>query len=231
MKPYEGTQPFVFISYAHRDKEIVLPVIEVLSSIGFRVWYDAGIEVGADWPEYIGTRLRECKAILAFVSSAFDKSPNCRREISLGISKEKSIVAVYLEEFELSAGMELQLGTLQSLYYFNSQNSHEKLELLIKSLAMIKDLLPCYNQKINKRNNNSAQTFLLDPIPLKDFFAMRGLQTVDFRYNNGCLWILGSKNEIDNVIEEAKRVYGIEGGYASGKATNYKPAWWTKSPL
>ena len=227
MKAYEGNKPYIFVSYAHKDSDTVLPILEALSEAGYRIWYDAGIEVGADWPEYIGNRLKNCNIMLAFVSPAFDKSRHCRNEINLGINKEKSIVVIYLEEFELSAGMELQLGTLQSLYYYDL----EKFESLVKSLMMIRDIERCLNLKGKRKNKSNTQIGFFDPISLKDFFEVRGLKTIDLRHNKGCLWVLGDRKEINDIIQEARRIYGIDGGYASGRATEYKPAWWTKSPL
>ena len=44
---YSGDEPYLFISYAHKDSERVLPVILSLQEKGFRVWYDEGIEVGS----------------------------------------------------------------------------------------------------------------------------------------------------------------------------------------
>ena len=40
---YEGTEPYIFISYAHKNTDQVIPIISVLQNRGFRVWYDAGI--------------------------------------------------------------------------------------------------------------------------------------------------------------------------------------------
>ena len=44
--PYKGDRPFLFISYAHKDSERVLPIIRRLMAQGYRVWYDAGIDPG-----------------------------------------------------------------------------------------------------------------------------------------------------------------------------------------
>ena len=36
---YEGQEPYIFISYAHKDSNTVLPIIQGLQERGFRVWY------------------------------------------------------------------------------------------------------------------------------------------------------------------------------------------------
>ena len=64
---------------------------------------------------------------------------------------------------------------------------------------------------------------------LKNFFESKGLKTIDLRGKNGCLWVLGSQKDIGHIVSEAIEKYGVSGGFSSGRATGYKPAWWTKS--
>ena len=57
---YEGNEPYVFVSYSHKDSDRVQPLIQELKERGFRIWYDAEIEAGSEWPEYIARRLLNC---------------------------------------------------------------------------------------------------------------------------------------------------------------------------
>lgn len=112
---YQGSEPYIFISYAHKDSPVILPIVDVLQRRGFRVWYDAGIEAGTEWPEYIADRLVQSGCVIAFISTNALNSPNCRREINFAISKGKELLAVYLEDVTLSYGTQMQLDTLQAL--------------------------------------------------------------------------------------------------------------------
>jgi len=47
---YIGEEPFLFVSYAHRDGAEVYDDIRYLSESGYRVWYDEGISPGSEWP-------------------------------------------------------------------------------------------------------------------------------------------------------------------------------------
>ena len=58
---YNGGEPYGFISYAHKDAARVLPVIAALSWDRFRLWYDAGIEAGDNWPEVVADHLRTAR--------------------------------------------------------------------------------------------------------------------------------------------------------------------------
>ncbi len=130
---YEGSEPYIFVSYAHKNSDQVLPVISTLQEQGFRVWYDAGIEVGSEWPEYIAEHLERCNVFLAFLSQAALDSVNCRQEINFAIEERKEMLVVYLEDIRLTAGMRMRLGVLQAMYRNHYSNQESFLDELCRS--------------------------------------------------------------------------------------------------
>ena len=64
---------------------------------------------------------------------------------------------------------------------------------------------------------------------LKEFFESAGLKTVDMRNKGGALWIVGSKEKIGKIVDEAVEKYNVSGAYALGKAIGYVEGWYTKS--
>ncbi len=123
--PYEGNKPYIFISYAHKDAQRVIPVLEELDRRGYRIWYDDGIAPGSEWPENIAQHLDACTLTLAFVSPSSIASANCRREVTFALSKHKPFLGIYLEETEMSLGMELQLSAQQCVmkYSYTSEEA------------------------------------------------------------------------------------------------------------
>jgi len=115
LRPYEGTLPYLFVSYAHANDAAVLEIIRTLQARGFRVWYDEGIEAGSEWPESIASHLERAQLVLAFLSPAYLRSDNCRKEMHYALTKKKPVINVYLEQTELSPGMEMQIGNLFAL--------------------------------------------------------------------------------------------------------------------
>ncbi|MBQ4064746.1 MAG: TIR domain-containing protein [Clostridia bacterium] len=107
---------YVFISYAHRDSEAVLPCVQTMKQDGIHLWYDEGIEAGSEWPEFIAQKVIGCSKFVLFVSQAYLESQNCKRELNFAISRKKEILSVFLEDVSLSPGMEMQLGTYQAIY-------------------------------------------------------------------------------------------------------------------
>ena len=109
-------KPYVFISYAHKDSDLVLPAIRQLQAQGVSLWYDSGIEAGSEWPEFVAEKVLRCEKFVLFISKAYLQSQNCKRELNFAISRKKEILSVFLEDVELSPGMEMQLGTYQALF-------------------------------------------------------------------------------------------------------------------
>ena len=81
VRAYEGGEPYIFVSYAHKDSKRVLPVIRQLYERKYRVWYDEGINPGSEWPANIARHLMAASAVFVFVSRSFLDSENCRNEV------------------------------------------------------------------------------------------------------------------------------------------------------
>ena len=66
-----------------------------------------------------------CGVVIAFMSRNSQDSHNCRREIHFAIELKKELLVVYIEDFELSPGMRLQLSTLQAMYISKYKNDDD----------------------------------------------------------------------------------------------------------
>lgn len=139
MVTYEGKDGYIFISYAHKDSKRVLPIVEALHGAGYRIWYDAGIEAGTEWPEYVAERLSSSALVLVFLTNHALASQNCTREINFAIAKRKEMLVIHMEEVQMSLGMEMQLGTLQAMFY----ERYESVPAFVGALQGAKLLCPC----------------------------------------------------------------------------------------
>jgi formylglycine-generating enzyme required for sulfatase activity len=115
---YNGNEPYVFVSYAHKDSALVFPEIKRLYEAGYRVWYDEGIDPGNEWPEEVGNALAGCAQFLVFITPRAVASRNVRSEIGFAIDKDKPFLAVHLEETQLPHGMALRMGDIQAILRF-----------------------------------------------------------------------------------------------------------------
>lgn len=133
MPIYEGTENYIFISYAHKDSDTVLPMITYMQEQGFRVWFDSGVEAGTEWPEYIAEHLENAAVVLVLMSNAATASRNCRDEINFALDMGKDMLVVHLEEAKLTAGMRLRLSAIQAIFRHRSKTEEAFLAELCKT--------------------------------------------------------------------------------------------------
>ncbi len=137
---YSGNEPYIFISYSHKDSSIVLPAIEAMQQQGYRIWFDRGIEAGTEWSNNIAAHLRDCAVFVAFVSKNSVKSENCLDEIAYAKSHGKPSLLIFLEEnVTLPEGTEMQTARFQRMFY----NRQSSLESFIENICAASILLPC----------------------------------------------------------------------------------------
>ncbi len=147
---YEGKEKYIFISYAHKDSQEVMPIVNELTKNGYRVWYDSGIEAGTEWPEYIEDHIINSEVVVAFMSPAAIDSRNCRNEINFALELKKEVLVVYLEDTTLLKGMRLQLNSTQSLF----RKHHSSDESFIEQLLNAKIISECRGTSKMKNDDN-----------------------------------------------------------------------------
>ncbi len=145
VEPYEGEQAYIFFSYCHEDALLVYPIIEKLSSEGFRIWFDDGIHPGEEWPDVIATHLNKAKVCIAAISTASAESHNCRNEVSFAVANKKPLLSIVLQDFQMPLGMQLQLGNSNYIRLYE-QSSEAFYERLFASPVLL-----------NCRDNNEAE--------------------------------------------------------------------------
>lgn len=112
---FQGTDPYLFASYAHADSAVVYPEMEWLHGLGHRIWYDEGIPIGSKWTESIAQAIDNCAQFLVFMSPSAALSENVQDEIHYALEIKKTILCVHLQKTELSAGLKMRLGRIQAI--------------------------------------------------------------------------------------------------------------------
>ena len=149
MEAYEGQEPYIFISYARVDADKVTPLLEALSSAGYRIWYDAGIQSGADWLEVLLGKVAACEVFCPLFSEAFKDSHYCYEETEWAYQKRKTIVPVYLEELTpdgLRLFYQRLLQSRQTLRLCDCANAAEFVERLGREQAFTLCKAPEWNK-------------------------------------------------------------------------------------
>ncbi len=124
----------VFISYAARDRERVLGLVERLRKADVTVWIDqAGIDVSTMWSQEIVSAIKGCKVMLLSISPHSTESENVVKELALASERKKPIIPVYLEAAEIPETMEYQLAGIQRVEYFR-ENEDGAFKAMLRSL-------------------------------------------------------------------------------------------------
>lgn len=175
--PYKGEKGYIFISYAHRDSELVLPIIEQMQRDGYRVWYDEGIDPGTEWDEFIASHVMGCGYFIAFLSQNYLRSENCKDELNFARDLKKPQALVYLEKVTLPRGIELRVGRCPS---FTADTNGIFLRKLYKAEGI--RVFHSGTKKENRRGGivlGAVLLILLAAIGVGAFFAGRESGTVD----------------------------------------------------
>ena len=176
-KPYEGQDKYIFVSYCHKDRAYVFPVIEQLTKDGYRVWYDEGIDPGSEWPEIIAKHLNGSAICIAFITANSLNSHNCRREINFALLKKKYFISVILEPVQMSLGMEMQLSSAQSIFKYTLSSEKE----FFSKLYAAKELENCkgspnYSIEVSTPSDYLSDTNNFDKVrdPFSDRWFAQG---------------------------------------------------------
>ena len=77
--------------------------------------------------------------------------------------------------------------------------------------------------------NSITKEKKVDLLSLAEFFATSGFEVVDKRANGGALWVVGTRQELEDSVKKAERLFNAKGTYCNGgRAVGYRKAWFTK---
>ena len=203
---YTGNEPYVFVCYAHEDREIIYPEMEWLRQQGINLWYDEGISAGQNWRGAIGDSLLGASHVLFYISGQSLKSEHCNREINLAIDKGKDVIPVYLEEVELTSDLMVGLNRVHALHRDQDGSYQQHLLNALGQSISIAEL-----QKIVK-TKDTDQGFQFRPsinkgIDRKFVYATFGLVLLvagfqvsnQFIVPNGANLVTGSATSVTNI--------------------------------
>lgn len=113
----------------------------------------------------------------------------------------------------------------------NTENDSQKLKEL-DSFKTVNTVEKKQDKKkvivVKKNVDNSTKLSNTNHSELREFFISKGCETIDNRSKGGALWVVGNELQLKSIHEEMKIKFGaVVGSFTSGKATNYRRAWYT----
>lgn len=128
---YTGKEPYIFVSYSHRDTAQVYPILDALYDRKYRIWYDESCETGNDFRDELRNRIEKCEAVLLFVSQSSMTSPFCGMEIIVARENNKRLYPIYLDNVDVPPAFQILLANTH-------HSTPDNMDKLIK--AMVRDL-------------------------------------------------------------------------------------------
>lgn len=150
--PYSGDNQFIFISYSHRDNDIVWPIIGRMIDDGYNVWYDDGIDPGTEWDEVIANKIIASDYFIAFISENYMASDNCKDELNYARDNVDNKLLIYLTDTSLPPGMNMRLGRIQAIQAFNFRKEDD----FFKKLYLSKDINKFKDSYTEPQDNGPA---------------------------------------------------------------------------
>ena len=127
----------VFISYASKDRERILDLVDRLDAAGVSVWIDQmSIEGATMWSQEIVEAIDGCRVLILAISPNSSESENVVKEVALASERRKKILPVCLEMSGIPKSMEYQLAGIQRVEYFAGEEE-AGLQAMIRALAKL----------------------------------------------------------------------------------------------
>jgi hypothetical protein len=147
---YEGADPYIFISYSKKDKELIKPYLAVLQE-SVRVWYDDGLKGGEEWGDVLAEKINNCHTLLWFVSGNSVDSAYCKNEVTEAIDQKKRVIPFFLENIDLPGGVNLLIKGFHML-------KNKNIETLLDSIPEDVKKLGAYKERMETAGASSSST-------------------------------------------------------------------------
>ena len=113
--PYEGPEPYVFVSYSHQDRRRLDELLDYFRKESIRFWYDNGLNSGDDWNLKIALRLHGAAVCLTLLTPSSVDSPHVKNELNHAISYRIPIHSLVCGQFTIPPDVELMIGRFQMI--------------------------------------------------------------------------------------------------------------------
>lgn len=129
---YIGEEPYLFVSYSHRDTANVYPILDLLYDNKYRMWYDESCETGNDFRDELRHKIEGSSGVILFVSEASMNSPFCGMEILCAKENNKRIFPVYLgDNLEIPPAFQIFLA---NLHHSSASDKKKMISSLLRDL-------------------------------------------------------------------------------------------------
>lgn len=152
---YTGDEPYLFISYSHRDTAKVYPILDALYDKKYRIWYDESCENGNDFRDELRHRIEGSSGVILFVSESSMNSPFCGMEIIVARENGKKLYPIFLDDATaVPPAFEILLA---NTHHSTADNMDKLIKSMVRDLpAEAMDRLTLADGKLEKCEDNGT---------------------------------------------------------------------------
>jgi parallel beta-helix repeat protein len=156
--PCDRTKPFVFVSYAHADRELVFPELQRIFDHGWQVYYDDDIELGDDWNDALAEAVANCACFIVMLTTNALASAHVNHELRFAAIQGRRLLSIEIEDVDKPITLQWLLESQQQLLKWQvNDDTYEH------RLSRFLDELP---KEENEENDldEEQDTLTVDPI-------------------------------------------------------------------
>jgi hypothetical protein len=124
----------IFISYASKDRDRVLPLVRALAKTGWTIFWDRTIPAGKTWRQVMGTEIQACRSVIVVWTRNSVNSEWVLEEAEIG-KRKQILVPVLFDEVEPPFGFAFIQAA--NLVAWNGSNSDASCGRLISDIETI----------------------------------------------------------------------------------------------
>jgi len=137
----DNTQPHqVFISYSRQDKEVVLPICQILQAKGITIWIDLnGKYHGKNFKEVIVDAIEKSSVVLFVSSEKSNVSHYVQQEVAIAVECGKNIIPIILDDTKFAKNIYFDLCNIDWFDYRqrNTEVLNSLAEYIVNSMRMV----------------------------------------------------------------------------------------------
>lgn len=139
LERYEEDYPFVFVSYSHKNEEIILSLIQSLHEKGINIWYDHDIIAREVWDDKIAGQIQSCRIVVCFITEDYLRSNHCVDELKYALNKGKAVLTLCVKGISFPSGLDMRLSSRQIV----EVNNYPDIQYMTRRICECQEIQEC----------------------------------------------------------------------------------------
>lgn len=154
---YNGQDHYIFISYAHKDSDVVFKFAKKLEERRYNFWLDTGLEYGREWDEQLANKIKNASLLVFMASNNSIISKNCLDELDYARNKGVNIVNIILDKkVTFSEQFEFRYGRYQMCKAFEFESLDKVIDSLEKKCENFINNKKRFESNVIKENKHTV---------------------------------------------------------------------------